>query len=364
MALVSSCFSRPLWRIAAALVAASCVAAAASGNYYDTLEIPKDAPVADVKKAYKRLALKWHPDKNKDPEASKKFREVAEAYEVLSVAERRRQYDSGDAGFDFGGFDFPTADDIFREFFGDEDPFAGFARMGEQMEKEFQEAFGDFERMASETKQVESSMFGSVGSFFSSFFSSSTGDGTGTKTVSQTVDVKSMPDGSSIKRTVKSDGTAKTESIETINAGLSEAASSALSGDDVCGAHGRGSDGSCKTSASSTPEAVKLDGRSSSAPSAAQASDLCGAASIRGDSEPSDQMVKHVDGSACCNSAPMTSPTDPRGCCERCIGNKACDVFVLQPSTGACWLLRWVDSRRDVTPSRDRLMGEKPVIPA
>jgi DnaJ-class molecular chaperone len=55
-------------------------------NYYEMLELPKNASEADIKKAYRRLALKWHPDKNPDnqKEAEKRFKEISEAYEVLS----------------------------------------------------------------------------------------------------------------------------------------------------------------------------------------------------------------------------------------------------------------------------------------
>lgn len=61
-------------------------------DYYKVLEITKTAPSGDIKKAYRRLALKWHPDKNPDneDEATKKFKEISEAYEVLSDEKKRK----------------------------------------------------------------------------------------------------------------------------------------------------------------------------------------------------------------------------------------------------------------------------------
>lgn len=53
-------------------------------DYYKTLEVPRTASDDQIKKAYRKLALKYHPDKNKDPGAEDKFKEIAEAYEVLS----------------------------------------------------------------------------------------------------------------------------------------------------------------------------------------------------------------------------------------------------------------------------------------
>lgn len=62
--------------------------------YYDLLEVPPDADTNAIKKAYKRQALKWHPDKNpNNPDAEEMFKKVSEAYEVLSSEEKRRNYD-------------------------------------------------------------------------------------------------------------------------------------------------------------------------------------------------------------------------------------------------------------------------------
>lgn len=97
-------------------------------DYYEVLGVEKNADDAAIKKAYRVLAKKYHPDMNPgDAEAEKKFKEASEAYAVLSDPEKRRQYDQfGHAAFDggaggAGGFDFSGADfgDIFGDIFGD-----------------------------------------------------------------------------------------------------------------------------------------------------------------------------------------------------------------------------------------------------
>lgn len=99
-------------------------------DYYEVLGVEKNADDAAIKKAYRALAKKYHPDMNPgDAEAEKKFKEASEAYAVLSDPEKRKQYDQfGHAAFDggaggggFGGFDFSGADfsDIFGDIFGD-----------------------------------------------------------------------------------------------------------------------------------------------------------------------------------------------------------------------------------------------------
>lgn len=97
-------------------------------DYYEVLGVEKNADDAAIKKAYRALAKKYHPDMNPgDTEAEKKFKEASEAYAVLSDPDKRRQYDQfGHAAFDggmggSGGFDFSGADfsDIFGDIFGD-----------------------------------------------------------------------------------------------------------------------------------------------------------------------------------------------------------------------------------------------------
>ena len=114
--------------------------AEAQRDYYEVLGASRSASAAEIKKAYRALAKKYHPDMNPgDKEAEKKFKEASEAYAVLSDAEKRRQYDQfGHAAFEggaggaggFGGFDFNGADfsDIFGDIFGD--LFGGGARRG------------------------------------------------------------------------------------------------------------------------------------------------------------------------------------------------------------------------------------------
>ena len=104
-------------------------------DYYEVLGVEKNADDAAIKKAYRALAKKYHPDMNPgDQEAEKKFKEASEAYAVLSDPEKRKQYDQyGHAAFDgtgggAGGFDFSGMDmgDIFGDIFGDF--FGGGAR--------------------------------------------------------------------------------------------------------------------------------------------------------------------------------------------------------------------------------------------
>jgi molecular chaperone DnaJ len=88
-------------------------------DYYEILGIAKNADEAEIKKAYRKMALKYHPDKNQgDSEAEEKFKEAAEAYEVLSNSEKRAQYDRyGHAGMGQGGFGGGmNMDDIFSQF--------------------------------------------------------------------------------------------------------------------------------------------------------------------------------------------------------------------------------------------------------
>lgn len=114
-------------------------------DYYEVLEVPKTATAEEIKKAYRKQAIKYHPDKNPgDKVAEEKFKEAAEAYEVLSDPQKRQRYDQfghagmgGASGFSGGGM---SMDDIFSHFgdvFGDVfgggfSGFGGFGRRGGQ----------------------------------------------------------------------------------------------------------------------------------------------------------------------------------------------------------------------------------------
>ena len=118
-------------------------------DYYTILGIKKTASTDEIKSAFRKLAHKYHPDKNQDnKEAEEKFKEINEAYQTLNDKDKRAQYDrfgtadgsqAGFGGFDssgFGGFDFNNVGDIFSEFFGSQAGFGSGQRQarGSDME--------------------------------------------------------------------------------------------------------------------------------------------------------------------------------------------------------------------------------------
>ncbi|XP_038646072.1 dnaJ homolog subfamily B member 2 isoform X2 [Scyliorhinus canicula] len=159
-------------------------------DYYNILGVPHNSSPEDIKKAYRKLALRWHPDKNPDNKefAEQKFKEIAEAYEILSDKSKRQVYDkygkdgligaggrapSKDTEFPGFVFSFRSPDEVFREFFGGRDPFA--------------ELFDDFGPFA-EVGGIDRSLRGPgalfsfsfpTGSDFSSFSANVGGSGVG-----------------------------------------------------------------------------------------------------------------------------------------------------------------------------------------
>ncbi len=107
-------------------------------DYYEVLGVAKGASEEEIKKAYRKMAIKYHPDKNPgDKEAEEKFKEAAEAYEVLSNSDKRAQYDrfGHNAPGGFGGGGGFSMDDIFSQFgdiFGDGSPFGDFFGGGQR----------------------------------------------------------------------------------------------------------------------------------------------------------------------------------------------------------------------------------------
>ena len=111
-------------------------------DYYDILGLSKGASEGEIKKAYRKMAIKFHPDKNPDDtSAESKFKEAAEAYEVLGDAQKRQQYDQfghagmGQQGFGGGGM---NMDDIFSQFgdiFGGGGGFGGGRSRGPRRRK-------------------------------------------------------------------------------------------------------------------------------------------------------------------------------------------------------------------------------------
>src|SRR5215216_869007 len=102
-------------------------------DYYEVLGVARDAPEQEIKKAFRRLARQLHPDVSEEAGAEVRFREVSEAYDVLSNPETRQHYDRfGHAGLRSGGFtpthfDVSSLGDLFSAFFGD-DLFGGGSR--------------------------------------------------------------------------------------------------------------------------------------------------------------------------------------------------------------------------------------------
>lgn len=151
-------------------------------DYYKIMGLERNASQDEVKRAYRRLARKYHPDVSKEPDAEARFKEVGEAYEVLKDPEKRAAYDrlleggyrageefrpppGWDAGFEFSGGGFTSADasefsDFFESLFGGAGPFrrarsGGFARRGEDRHARVQISLEDAYRGATRTMTLQ-----------------------------------------------------------------------------------------------------------------------------------------------------------------------------------------------------------------
>lgn len=153
------------------------VAASDMVDYYEVLGVPRHASPDAIKKAYRKLALRWHPDKNPEnaQEAERRFKQVAAAYEVLSDAQKRDVYDRGGEAGAGGGpcadpfesvFTFRDPADVFREFFGGRDPFS-FDFLGDPLENLF--FFGARRSSRGRRSRASAPLFSSVGDFPAAF---------------------------------------------------------------------------------------------------------------------------------------------------------------------------------------------------
>jgi len=175
----------------------------AKRDYYEVLGVGKSTPQEEIKKAYRKLALKYHPDKNQgDKTSEEKFKEASEAYHVLSDKKRKQNYDQfGHAAFDgmsgsggFSNFDFTSAfsdifgSDIFDDFFGD---FGGGRRGSRRRQSDYRGADLRYDL----TISLEDAYFGKKQEIkFSSFEKCERCSGQGSEPGSS-LDVCSMCDG-------------------------------------------------------------------------------------------------------------------------------------------------------------------------
>jgi len=136
-------------------------------NYYEILGVKEDSTNEEIRKAYRKLAVKWHPDKNNEnkAEAEEKFKNVNHAYSILSDEEKKKEYDNrrryGDqVPFSFGK-DAYDPFDIFNKFFGGRDPFSGFDDDDDFFN--FKSNFGGFGGQSSFGSNFAKSSFASAG---------------------------------------------------------------------------------------------------------------------------------------------------------------------------------------------------------
>lgn len=192
-------------------------------NYYEVLGVSQDADLNTIKKSYRTLAMKWHPDKNPNnkAEATEKFKEISEAYEVLSDPKRRRKYDLYGSSESYGvdgsdefssfhkNFGYNDAQRIFEMFFGDSSPFGSDSFFGDIMGSSFMNRRSD---RSTHSSNPFDNFFGSSFnvSFDSSSFDDFGCDGGGTYFTS--VQTSTSSNGKYKNRAVKT-STSKTTSV-------------------------------------------------------------------------------------------------------------------------------------------------------
>jgi len=141
-------------------------------DYYDILGVSKSANAKEIKKAFRKLAVKYHPDKNKDPDAETKFREIAEAYDVLSDSDKRKKYDQfGKGAFENGG---TGSSGGFKSNFNHDDFFKGFDSFFKSSSHSHSSHSGghfhfDFGNLFNDLDDEEESLFSNFGGNFGNF---------------------------------------------------------------------------------------------------------------------------------------------------------------------------------------------------
>ena len=168
-------------------------------DYYKILNVSPEATEDQIRKSYKKLAIKWHPDKNPDnrKEAEEKFKQISEAYSVLGDKDKRREYDAYKNGMNFD-FDFDFGKnfnpfDMFKHAFGGKNPF-------EDIEKHFgMGGFGDFGK------------FGFGDDDDNDFFNNFSGEASSIKTSTTTINGKTV---TKTEKTTYENGKKKVEIIE------------------------------------------------------------------------------------------------------------------------------------------------------
>lgn len=155
-----------MWHLKFVLIVTLITSALAKCKHYDVLGITQTASDREVKKAFRKLAMQYHPDRNKDPGAEEKFKEIATAYEILSDKDKRRKCDQlGDSAFENGadGGGHPFGEGGFS--FNFDDLFKGFDDMDEMFESHHH-----FDNHAHSHTHAHAHAHNGGDSFFGNFF--------------------------------------------------------------------------------------------------------------------------------------------------------------------------------------------------